>query len=35
MKIKLQDAYQKKFDLLKTAEINKQLEKEVIDISLP
>ena len=35
MKIKLQDAYQKKFDLLKTAEINKQLEKEVIDITLP
>jgi hypothetical protein len=35
MKVKLQDVYQKKFDLLKTAEINKQLEKEVIDITLP
>ena len=35
MKVALQDAYQKKFDDLKTAEINKQLEKEVIDITLP
>ena len=35
MKLALQDAYQKKFDELKTAEINKQLEKEVIDITLP
>ena len=35
MKLALQEAYQKKFDELKTAEINKQLEKEVIDITLP
>ncbi len=35
MRTTLQDAYQVKFDLLKTAEINAQLEKELIDISLP
>jgi hypothetical protein len=35
MKTKLQDEYQKHFDLLKTAEINEQLKKEVIDITLP
>ena len=31
----LQEAYQAKFDQLKTAEINLQLEKETVDISLP
>ena len=31
----LQEAYQAKFDQLKTAEINAQLEKELIDMSLP
>ncbi|MBQ9553830.1 hypothetical protein IJU97_02455 [bacterium] len=35
LKANLQEAYQKKFDELKTAEINEQLEKEVIDITLP
>lgn len=31
----LQDAYQAHFDYLKTAEINKQLEQDLVDISLP
>lgn len=31
----LQDAYQHHFDQLKIAEINQQLEKDVVDISLP
>ncbi len=35
MRTTLQDAYQAKFDLLKTVEINAQLEKELIDMSLP
>lgn len=35
MRTTLQDAYQAKFDQLKTEEINAQLEKELIDISLP
>ncbi len=35
MRMTLQDAYQAKFDLLKTVEINAQLEKELIDMSLP
>lgn len=35
MRTALQDAYQAKFNLLKTAEINAQLEKELIDMSLP
>ncbi len=35
MKNTLQNEYQKHFDLLKTAEINEQLAKEVIDITLP
>jgi hypothetical protein len=35
MKNTLQSEYQKHFDSLKTAEINEQLGKEVIDITLP
>ena len=35
MKNTLQNEYQKHFDMLKTAEINEQLWKEVIDITLP
>jgi hypothetical protein len=35
MKSTLQNEYQKRFDSLKTAEINEQLGKEVIDITLP
>lgn len=35
MRNTLQEAYQAKFDLMKTAEINEQLEKELIESSLP
>ena len=35
MRTSLQDAYQAKFNELKTLEINTQLEKETVDISLP
>jgi hypothetical protein len=35
MKNTLQNEYQKHFENLKTAEINEQLGKEVIDITLP
>ena len=35
MRTSLQDAYQAKFNELKTLEINAQLEKETVDISLP
>ncbi len=35
MRTSLQDAYQTKFNELKTLEINTQLEKETVDISLP
>lgn len=35
MRTALQEAYQNKFDQLKIAEINQQLEKDIVDISLP
>lgn len=35
MRNTLQESYQAKFDLMKTAEINEQLEKELIESSLP